>query len=103
MENNTLHFIQLVKSILEYYGTTKNTKSKDVFEEFSDELEQAESIIDNFDKFENFDMDSIFVEIPEDIDNEIKKTFLSQLRLYQIQKANNENSSPKKKGGQLNG
>lgn len=90
MENNTLSFIQLVKSILEYYGTTKKMKSKDVFNEFSNELEQAESIIDNFDKMNDFDINSIFVEIPEDVDSEVKKTFLSQLKLYQTKKENNK-------------
>ena len=58
MENNTLSFIQLVKSILEYYGTTKDMKPKEVAQEMSG-LERAESIIENFD---DFDMDNIFVE-----------------------------------------
>ena len=85
--NETMSFIQLVKSILEYYGTTKKIKKQDILNDFSNELEEAESLISNFDKqlgvFEEFDMNSMFVEVPEDVDSEIKKTFIYQLKSYQ--------------------
>lgn len=85
--NETISFIQLVKSILEYYGTTKKIKKQDILTDFSNELEEAESLISNFDKqlgvFEEFDMNSMFVEVPEDVDSEIKKTFIYQLKSYQ--------------------
>lgn len=97
MENNTLSFIQLVKSILEYYGTTKDMKPKEVAQEMSG-LERAESIIENFD---DFDMDNIFVEIPKDVDEEVKKTFLHQLKLHQVETEKKE--TYQQKGGQLLG
>lgn len=89
-QNNTLSFIQLTKSILEYYGTTKKVKQHNAhqeFGEFESEIDKADSIIENFDKsnfFEDInDINSMFVEVPEEVDEEIKKTFLSQLKLYQ--------------------
>ena len=97
MENNTLSFIQLVKSILEYYGTTKDIKPKDISKELSG-LEHAESIIENFD---DFNMDNIFVEIPKDVDEEVKKTFLHQLKLHQVKIEKKETYQPK--GEQLLG
>jgi len=88
--NNTLSFIQLTKSILEYYGTTKKAKQKKEPQEFDDKIDEADSIIENFDKSDFFDelndISNVFVEVPEEIDEEIKKTFLSQLKLYQTEK-----------------
>lgn len=49
-QNNTLSFIQLTKSILEYYGTTKKVKQHNAhqeFDEFEDEIDKADSIIEN--------------------------------------------------------
>lgn len=104
-QNNTLSFIQLTKSILEYYGTTKKVKQNNVhqgLDEFENEIDKADSIIENFDKsnfFEDInDINSMFVEVPEEIDEEIKRTFLSQLKLYQKEKENSESDCPDTKG-----
>tara|TARA_R110001606_G_scaffold374595_3_gene532450 strand:+ start:501 stop:815 length:315 start_codon:yes stop_codon:yes gene_type:complete len=94
--NNTLSFIQLTKSILEYYGTTKKVKQKEINKDFANELDEAESMIENFDKsnfFDDLDVNNIFVEVPNEVDEEVKKTFLSQLKLYQTQKEKNKEGS----------
>jgi len=91
MENqgkDTLSFIQLIKCILEYYGTTKKNEQKNILKEFSNELEEAESLIEDFNRYTNslgdFDLNNMFVEVPNDLESEIKKTFISQLRSYQV-------------------
>tara|TARA_Y100000389_G_C17465994_1_gene525587 strand:- start:1364 stop:1657 length:294 start_codon:yes stop_codon:yes gene_type:complete len=84
---DTLSLIQLIKSILEYYGTTKKIENKNVLQEFNNEIEEAQNLIENFDKEPHFidelNSSGLFVQIPDDMHEEIKKTFLSQLRSYQ--------------------
>ena len=46
-------------------------------------------------------MDNIFVEIPKDVDEEVKKTFLHQLKLHQVETEKKE--TYQQKGGQLLG
>jgi hypothetical protein len=76
--NDTLSFIQLVKSIIEYYGTTKQKPDTEIVESLnSDELSLFESIGE-------LNFDQIIVKIPKEIDDEIKKTFLNQLKKYQL-------------------
>tara|TARA_Y100000389_G_C17414440_1_gene492853 strand:+ start:419 stop:700 length:282 start_codon:yes stop_codon:yes gene_type:complete len=87
-EKDTLSFIQLIKCVLEYYGTTKKNEQKNILKEFSNELEDADSLLENFNTYTNslndFDLNNLFVEIPNDLEVEIKKTFISQLRQFQI-------------------
>lgn len=85
---DTLSFIQLIKCILEYYGTTKKNEQKNILKEFSNELEEAESLMEDFNRYTNsleeFDLNSMFIEVPSDLESEIKKTFISQLRSFQV-------------------
>ncbi len=74
---NTLDFIQLVKSAIEYFGTTKvegveKQKTSNNIDEFSQMMNNISSI----------DFDSLGIEIPEEIDKEIRKAFISQIRYY---------------------
>tara|TARA_B100000963_G_C22562894_1_gene642290 strand:+ start:394 stop:663 length:270 start_codon:yes stop_codon:yes gene_type:complete len=87
MENrqDTLSCIQLIKSIIEYYGTTKRVQKKEILQELGGEIERAHDLIDNFDKdfMKELNNSGLFVEVPENIHEEIEKTFLSQLKSFQ--------------------
>ena len=85
--NDTLSFIQLIKAILEYYGTTKQLEKKELLQEFTGDIGDAETLLANFDKemsfMEELNSSGIFVEVPSEIDEEIKKTFIAQIKSFQ--------------------
>ena len=85
--NDTLSFIQLIKAILEYYGTTKQLEKKEDLQEFTGGLDDAEALLANFDKemsfIEELNSSGIFVEVPNEIDEEIRKTFIAQIKSFQ--------------------
>lgn len=87
--NNTLAFIQLVKCIIEYYGTTKSDSKNEEKKEYSNELDEAENFLNSF---QSIGLDEMAVKIPNEIDDQIKQSFLSQLRKYKedIEKIGNE-------------
>jgi hypothetical protein len=77
--NNTISFIQLVKCIIEYYGTTKSADKVEEPKEFSNEIDEAQDFLNSF---QDMGLDGMSIKIPGEIDEEIKQTFLSQLRKY---------------------
>jgi hypothetical protein len=77
--NNTLEFIQLVKCIIEYYGTTATEKSNITNELNSFNLEDIDILKNTLNEISDFNMDELTIKIPSEIDEEIKKTFINQL------------------------
>lgn len=82
----TGEFIQLIKSIIEYYGTTK-TKDETPNSDISNILTEKESnSMDEMSKMledlSSLNMDAMSILIPKEIDEEIKSAFLSQIKYY---------------------
>jgi hypothetical protein len=78
--NNTLAFIQLVKCIIEYYGTTKVEKG--VIDEVSKEIEEMDEAEKFLNGITDFNLEQMSIDIPKEINEEVKKTFLFELRKY---------------------
>lgn len=79
--SNTLEFIQLVKCIIEYYASTKSlseNKNKNKNESLN-ELDEASKILDSLN---DLNISGMAIEIPKEIDEEVKLTFLSQLNKF---------------------
>ena len=82
--NETISFIQLVKCIIEYYGTTKQNSDnnlKDLMPKVEENI--LDETINMFGALNNLDLENMIINIPKEIDEEIKKTFLNQLKKYQ--------------------
>lgn len=82
-ENNsvkTLEFIQLIKSIIEYFGTTQtedNTTDKAVSD--FDDIDEVSKMLQSM---SSMNLDNMGIKIPNEIDKEIRSAFLSQIRYY---------------------
>jgi BRCT domain type II-containing protein len=76
----TLEFIQLVKSAVEYFGTTRpEDKSKEKIEESKDNIDEVSKMLQNMSAI---NLDDMGIKIPNEIDKEIRDAFLSQIRYY---------------------
>jgi hypothetical protein len=76
----TLEFIQLVKSIVEYFGTTKpENKSTDKTDEPKDSIDEVSKMLQNM---SSLNLDDMGIKIPNEIDKEIRDAFLTQIRYY---------------------
>jgi len=79
--NNTFEFIQLVKCIIEYYGTTNTNESNISNELKSLNLDDNDILNNALSEITDFNFDELTIKIPLEIDEEIKKTFLHQLSI----------------------
>jgi len=79
--NNTFEFIQLVKCIIEYYGTTNTNESNISNELKSLNLDDNDILNNALSEVTDFNFDELTIKIPLEIDEEIKKTFLHQLSI----------------------
>jgi hypothetical protein len=79
--NNTYEFIQLVKCIIEYYGTTNTNESNISNELKSFNLDDNDILNNALSEMADFNFDELTIKIPLEIDEEIKKTFLHQLSI----------------------
>lgn len=79
--NNTFEFIQLVKCIIEYYGTTNTNESNISNELKSLNLDDNDILNNALSEMADFNFDELTIKIPLEIDEEIKKTFLHQLSI----------------------
>jgi hypothetical protein len=77
--NNTLEFIQLVKCIIEYYGTTATDKNNIASELSNFNLNDVDILNSALNEISDFNFDELTIKIPSEIDEEIKKTFINQL------------------------
>jgi len=86
---STLEFIQLVRCIIEYYGTTKSNQDKKdnksientlMDDSLESQLNEAEKLLSSVD---GFDLGSMSIDIPKEVDDAVKKTFLSQLKKFE--------------------
>jgi len=82
--NETMSFIQLVKCIIEYYGTTKQ-KADNQLKDLMPKMEEnyLDETINVFESLSNINLEEMIISVPKEIDEEIKKTFLNQLKKYQ--------------------
>ena len=85
--NKTYAFIQLVKCITDYYGSTKKMSNENNLKEIDDETKDYEDVLNDtanfFESLNNLGLEKLAINIPEDVDEEIRKTFLKQLKVYQ--------------------
>jgi predicted ATP-dependent Lon-type protease len=79
--NETISFIQLVKCIIEYYGTTKQ-KVDNQLKNLIPKTEE-DFLDETIGVFGNINLEEMIISVPKEIDEEIKKTFLNQLKKYQ--------------------
>jgi hypothetical protein len=76
----TMEFIQLIKSVIEYFGTTKteiNTQEKEV-----DNLDSIDEVSKMLQNMSPMSLDSLGIKIPNEIDKEIREAFISQIKYY---------------------
>ena len=76
----TMEFIQLIKSVIEYFGTTKteiNTQEKEVYN--LDSIDEVSKMLQNMNPM---NLDSVGIKIPNEIDKEIREAFISQIKYY---------------------
>lgn len=73
----TMEFIQLIKSIVEYFGVTKAETDKT--NENVDDIDEVSKMLQSM---SSMNLDNIGIKIPTEIDKEIKDTFMSQIRYY---------------------
>lgn len=83
MENknsNSTEIIQLVKCIIEYYGTTTINDSNNIPNELKNiDFENSDILKEALNEISDFNFDELTIKIPSEIDEEIKKTFISEL------------------------
>jgi len=76
----TMEFIQLIKSVIEYFGTTKteiNTQEKEI-----DNLDSIDEVSKMLQNMSSMSLDSMGIKIPNEIDKEIREAFISQIKYY---------------------
>lgn len=83
----TLEFIQLVKSVVEYFGTTvPENKTSEGAREFDNNIDEVAKMLQDI---SSINLDDIGIKIPNEIDKEIRGAFLSQIRYYKKKADNN--------------
>lgn len=73
----TLDFIQLIKCVIEYFGTTKTESVK--IDENIDSIDEVSKMLHSMN---SMSLDNMGIKIPNEIDEEIRDTFISQIRYY---------------------
>lgn len=73
----TMEFIQLIKSVIEYFGTT--TTEVDKTHESVDSIDEVSKMLQSM---SSMNLDSMGIKIPNEIDVEIRDTFIAQIRYY---------------------
>jgi hypothetical protein len=73
----TLDFIQLIKCVIEYFGTTKTESVK--IDEKIDSIDDVSRMLHGMNPM---NLDSMGIKIPNEIDKEIRDAFISQIRYY---------------------
>lgn len=86
MEENktveTLEFIQLIKSVIEYFGTTKaeeNILHDNNTEKSNDNIDDIHKL---FNEMDYSMLENVGIQIPNEIDKEIREAFKSQIKYY---------------------
>lgn len=73
----TIEFVQLIKSVIEYFGTTKTEIDKP--NESVDSIDEVSKMLQSM---SSMNLDSMGIKIPNEIDTEIRDTFIAQIRYY---------------------
>jgi pheromone shutdown protein TraB len=76
----TLEFIQLIKSIIEYFGTTKTENN--IQEKEIDNLDSIDEVSKMLQDMSSINLDNMGIKIPIEMDREIREAFMSQVKYY---------------------
>jgi hypothetical protein len=82
----TIEFIQLIKSVIEYFGTTKTEIDETNESVGVDSIDEVSKMLQSM---SSMNLDNMGIKIPNEIDKEIKDAFLSQIRYYKKKADNN--------------